>query len=73
MTSSVGKPERQARPDEQARRGLPVQEPKGCVRHMRFMRVWARVVRQKTGLRPANLVLKSYRWGSHVASPCPFD
>ncbi|KAM1352864.1 hypothetical protein ACFX13_033301 [Malus domestica] len=47
MTSSVGKPERQARPEEQARRGLPAQEPKGCVRHVCFTRTWARVVRQK--------------------------
>ncbi|KAM2349098.1 hypothetical protein ACFX1X_012645 [Malus domestica] len=47
MTSSVGKPERQARPEEQARRGLPARELSGCVRHVRFTRAWARVIRQK--------------------------
>ncbi|KAM2138896.1 hypothetical protein ACFX1Q_010891 [Malus domestica] len=47
MTSSVWKPERQATPEEQARRGLPAREPEGCVRRVRFTRAWARVVRQK--------------------------
>ncbi|KAM1443720.1 hypothetical protein ACFX2I_039966 [Malus domestica] len=68
MTSSVGKPERQARPKEQARQRLLAREPEGCVRRVRGRASSDK----KTGQRPAALSFKvtvgEATWLPHVRS-----